>query len=288
MSAETAITFECAGVRLVSILHAGKRESSVGIVFVVGGPQYRVGSHRQFVLMARSLAEAGYPVLRFDYRGMGDSEGEPRSFDAIDEDLRSAVDRLCSEVPTLERVILLGLCDAASAIMIYAAKDDRVRGLILLNPWVRSEQGEAKAYLKHYYLQRLLQASFWRKVFRGEFAMVRSIRDFTSSIWQSLTGKKVLQAADLQSPGGFVARMLSGFQRYKYAALIQISGRDLTAKEFVDLCDADLDWRHCVDRSTVEIQEFPDADHTMSSRRALDNATAGSIDWIREHIPSIS
>ena len=48
---------------------------------MVGGPQYRVGSHRQFTLMARAFAAAGYPVLRFDYRGIGDSEGESRGFE---------------------------------------------------------------------------------------------------------------------------------------------------------------------------------------------------------------
>lgn len=49
--------------------------ASTGVVIIVGGPQYRAGSHRQFVLLARALATAGYPVLRFDYSGMGDSDG---------------------------------------------------------------------------------------------------------------------------------------------------------------------------------------------------------------------
>jgi alpha/beta superfamily hydrolase len=48
------------------------------VLVIVGGPQYRAGSHRQFTLLARSLAEQGFAVLRFDYRGMGDSTGAMR------------------------------------------------------------------------------------------------------------------------------------------------------------------------------------------------------------------
>jgi len=50
--------------------------ADTGVLIVVGGPQYRVGSHRQFVMLARFLADHGVPCMRFDYRGMGDVSGE--------------------------------------------------------------------------------------------------------------------------------------------------------------------------------------------------------------------
>jgi len=62
------------------------------VLIIVGGPQYRVGSHRQFVLLARHLAAQGIPVMRFDVRGMGDSKGKPRNFGQLDDDLRAATD----------------------------------------------------------------------------------------------------------------------------------------------------------------------------------------------------
>ncbi|KAB8057318.1 hydrolase 1, exosortase A system-associated, partial [Janthinobacterium violaceinigrum] len=59
--------------RLVGILSLPAAPGPRGVLIVTGGPQYRVGSHRQFVLLARALAAQGVPVLRFDLRGMGDS-----------------------------------------------------------------------------------------------------------------------------------------------------------------------------------------------------------------------
>src|SRR5262245_60307703 len=69
---ERAVVFGCEGEELLGVLHepasdgATGTPASTGVIIVVGGPQYRVGSHRQFVLMARELARRGHAVLRFD------------------------------------------------------------------------------------------------------------------------------------------------------------------------------------------------------------------------------
>ena len=80
---ETPQFIPCGGERMLGILALPAVPADIGIVLVVGGPQTRVGSHRQFVLLSRCLAAAGYAVLRFDYRGMGDSSGEQRGFERL-------------------------------------------------------------------------------------------------------------------------------------------------------------------------------------------------------------
>ena len=151
---ESALVFPCEGDRLVGVVGAGHRD--LGVVIVVGGPQYRAGSHRQFVLLARHLAAQGFPVLRFDVRGMGDSEGAQRPFDALTPDIAAAIAALQSQQPQVRRVVLWGLCDGASAALLYLHErpDPRVQGLVLLNPWVRSEASLARTHVKHYYRQR--------------------------------------------------------------------------------------------------------------------------------------
>ena len=67
---EQVLPITCEGHELAAVLAVPEQARSLGVVIVVGGPQYRVGSHRQFVLLARQLAAAGIATLRFDCRGM--------------------------------------------------------------------------------------------------------------------------------------------------------------------------------------------------------------------------
>ena len=76
------------------------------MVIVVGGPQYRAGSHRQFTLLARHIAAAGYPVLRFDARGCPELElGGARSRLSLrcvaSAPLRASLRRETAEPPLL-------------------------------------------------------------------------------------------------------------------------------------------------------------------------------------------
>ncbi len=165
---EEPFLFDCEGERLVGIVAHADGGADIGVLIVVGGPQYRIGSHRQFVLLARALASAGFPAMRFDCRGMGDGTGEMRDFEAIGPDIAAAVAAFAERVPRLRRIVLWGLCDAASAALFSASGDPRIAGLVLLNPWVRTEQGIARTYLRHYYLRRLFDGAAWRRILRGK------------------------------------------------------------------------------------------------------------------------
>lgn len=167
---EQAIIFNSREQQLVGIHHGTESPSKKGVVIVVGGPQTRVGSHRQFVLLARQLATHGIPVFRFDYTGAGDSEGGITHFTDIDQDIANAIDAFMKINNEVTHVSLWGLCDAASAIALYVLRcqDERVKQLILLNPWVRQPASEAKVYLRSYYAKRLFQPSFWKKLFFGK------------------------------------------------------------------------------------------------------------------------
>jgi exosortase A-associated hydrolase 1 len=273
--AEAAAVFECAGQKLVSIVHPTENGSRIGVVIVVGGPQYRVGSHRQFVYTARALATSGYPVLRFDYRGMGDSEGEPRTFDSVSVDIRCAIDYLTAALG-VDGVVLFGLCDAASASLIYCPTDDRVRGLILLNPWVHTTQGEARSFLRHYYLERLLSWSFWRKVVSGQFAASQSVRELGQSVVAAgqpyrLSGGR----------GSFIDQMYRGLAAFAGEVLFLISDWDLTAREFMDHCARDERWKTALTRNNVELRTLANADHTLSTRAELDRANEHCVRWLQ-------
>src|SRR3954464_10472134 len=125
---ESALVFSCDGEQLVGVLTAPDKPCRTGIVVIVGGPQYRVGSHRQFVLLARALARDGYAAFRFDYRGMGDSTGAARTFDRVQQDIGAAIDAFMASCKQVTRIVLWGLCDGASAALLYwqSCRDDRI------------------------------------------------------------------------------------------------------------------------------------------------------------------
>ena len=268
-----ALAFACQGHWLYGVLDVPAAPRTRGVLFMVGGPQYRAGSHRQFTLLARELAAQGCAAMRFDCRGMGDSEGEMRDFEQVGEDLRCAVDAFVDAVPGLTEVVLWGLCDAASAAALYAAGDRRVAGLALLNPWVRTEAGAAKATLKHYYRARLFDAGLWKKVIRGRF----NYRAAAGSLRRLLGSAKAVPAA----PGALPARMAAGLARFDGKLLVMLSGADLTAHEFADLAQADPAWKSLLAAPRVTRTTLPKADHTCSRRHWHDQLVQSTADWLR-------
>jgi len=286
---ERAIVFKCGDKRLVGIVH-GTGCAATGVLVIVGGPQYRAGSHRQFLLLARYLAANNIPVLRFDYRGMGDSEGEVRTFEEVGDDICAAIDAFFIESPGLQSVVLWGLCDAASAALFYGHTDPRVQGLILLNPWVWTESGEAKAYLKHYYLQRVFDKAFWQKVFGGKFEFARSLSSLWGAVKRSCGNNAALNSgqeekeADLNELAATTAlpqRMYQGLEHFQGQVGILISGNDLTAAEFEDMVKASKAWKKLLKTKAVEIRHVPQADHTFSRQVWRDQVAEYSLQWAR-------
>lgn len=288
---EIPLVFECYGARLLGILHRGSPKAARGVLVVVGGPQYRVGSHRQFVLLARYLAQAGIPVLRFDYRGMGDAEGEFAGFEQIDADIAAAVDAFFTQVPGLRDVVIWGLCDAASAALFYAWRDPRIAGLVLLNPWLRTEAGQALAYLRHYYLARLVNLDLWRKIGRGEFSLATALRSLLALVGQVWRGGRdsppvTATATEIQTPEPnqppLPERMAEGLRHFNGRVLLILSGDDLTAAEFRDTTKASRRWRRLLAQPQVTIREFPAANHTFSRRDWRDQVTVWTQEWLAD------
>lgn len=285
---EEAIAFDCQGETLVGIVHKPQRPSRRGIVVIVGGgPQYRAGGHRQLTLWARRLCAEGYPVFRFDYRGMGDSHGGFQGFEHIDEDIRAAVDRFTAACPEVDEVVLWGECDASSAILFYAYRDPRVKGAVLLNPWVRTEAGEARAILRFYYLQRLLQPSFWKKALSLRFNPFVSLYSAAMLVQQAQAGGTFPAAAAGTGPDAGIPshlplpdRLRLGWSRFTGPVMLVMSGRDLIAREFDEMLRASPAWQELLAQKTVTRHDLAEGDHTFSSAEHRNRVVAWGLHWL--------
>lgn len=298
-------------VGIVCLPAAVPLQDDIGVLIIVGGPQYRAGSHRQFTLLARHLADRGIPSLRFDYRGMGDSEGDARNFEDIADDVRSAVDALTEAVPGVRRVVLWGLCDGATAAALYAWRDDRVAGIVLLNPWVQDAQAHAQAVLKTYYVGRLADPRFWRSLMTGKVNLLRSVASLANTVVGACAGRvsPALQAGSPMAPpkgtdqpavsdGGCARvadaapragpasglplseRMRRALDRYSGEALLVLSGNDLTAQEFKNLWHGGRVWQQTMRGLAIRHVELPDADHTFSRPAWSEQVAQETAAWI--------
>lgn len=257
-----------------------ERAADTGVVIVVGGPQYRVGSHRQFLLLSRALAVAGIANLRFDYRGMGDSSGEAHDFRHISDDISAAIDTLISASAAIRKVVLWGLCDAASASLIYwyERRDERVNGMVLLNPWVRSQATLAKARVGHYYGQRLLSPEFWRKLVSGRLSIKHSLWELWTNFRLSKAPVKPKAEGNVLSFQQMMSRALRAFPG---RVLLLLSGNDLTAREFVECAISDPEWCGILESPRVARHEIPAADHTFSRAIWRQDVERNTLEWLR-------
>jgi exosortase A-associated hydrolase 1 len=282
---EIPLVIDCEGAPQVGILHKPSSVKDTAIVIVVaGGPQYRVGCARQIILWSRRLAEEGYAVLRFDYRGFGDSGGEFKGFEHIDADIKSAIDHLYSEVPGIENVVLWAECNAASSVMMYAWQDVRVKKLIMQNPWVRNEATQARTYIKHYYLMHIMQKSLWLKLLKFQFNPLTSLTSFIN-LWRCSLKSNASKEGDIETGFSELAtyqeKMCEGLARFKGEVLLFMSGYSLIGKEFDELVHTTGRWQGVIKNTQLTRIDEPDADHTFSRAIDRDKLINNAISWLK-------
>jgi pimeloyl-ACP methyl ester carboxylesterase len=148
---------------------------SVGVVLVHGWSGYRSGPHGVLTCLGRELAAAGYPTLRFDFRGRGESGG-----DGLESTLVTMADDLVAASAWLatrcgvERLVYLGLCSGGNVTIGTLPRLPLARGLILLSVYPFSDGdafGRDVHRTWHYggvYLRKALQGDTWRRLCRGD------------------------------------------------------------------------------------------------------------------------
>ncbi|GAB3452696.1 hydrolase 1, exosortase A system-associated [Massilia terrae] len=253
---QRALRFGCAGSSLVGVVDVPERPLARGVLLLADSEQYRVGGHRQFTLLSRMLAPRGVPVMRFDRRGMGDADGEPRAFDAIEDDVRAAMKEFFIQLPEMKESVILGLGDAALAAALYAPLDPRVCAVVLLNPLPGCEAGDGPV-LHHHYLAQLGEVSFWRKVGRS-----------------SPNGplRRSLQAAAGVERTALPRRIADSLAHFGGRSMLVLGGEDLAARHFAQVL-----LRHHPALRSVEVAQ---ANHEFASKAWRASVAQATASWI--------
>jgi hypothetical protein len=129
--------------QLVGILsHPAARRSALpstappAVIILNAGVLHRVGPHRLHVTLARRIAAAGLASLRLDLGGIGDSiaSSDATSFrQSAVADTRAAMTSL-GELIEARRFVLFGVCSGADNSIATALVDDRIAGIVLIDP----------------------------------------------------------------------------------------------------------------------------------------------------------
>jgi len=140
------------GEKMLGFLHTPKiNNKDLGIVYCHPFAEEKNRSHAISVKTARALAAQGYPVLRFDLSGCGDSEGEweKASIDDWIEDIASAVTYLKNSTP-VTNIALWGLRLGGGLAYLYAKKHKEISLLILWQPVF-----DFNSYIRQFLRQRI-------------------------------------------------------------------------------------------------------------------------------------
>ena len=263
------LTFEVAGATLAGVVHPAAGDT--GVVIVNGGAQTRAGSHRGFADLADRLAAAGHPVLRFDRRGVGDSDGDDPGFRDSAPDIAAAIAALRGAVPDVRRVIGWGLCDGASAIALHGA-DLGLDGLILANPWTRDSDDAPdlppRAAVIARYRERLRRPSDWARLLRGGFDFRKALRG-------------VLSVGRREAIPDLARALAAGLARFDGPLLILLAERDATAQAFAALW-ANTALEDAGRRSDVELVTISDATHTFARSDMAAAMAQRCVDWLEK------
>ena len=124
--------------RIEALLNAGRPEAPFAAVVCHPHPVFGGTMHNKVVYHAMKALQAyGLPVLRFNFRGAGLSEGTHDNGHGERDDLRAALDWLQQEYG--RPILFAGFSFGASVGLRACCGDERVKGLISLGTPVHAE-----------------------------------------------------------------------------------------------------------------------------------------------------
>ena len=213
-----SLTFECQNSTLAGTLDTAP--GSTGLLIVSGGNEIRSGAFSGQAHLAQAVCKAGFPVFRFDRRGIGDSDGENRGFRKSRKDIVAAIEAFRAMCPQMNRVVAFGNCDAASALML--AKGEGCDALILSNPWtIEDDSGDlTPEATRSRYAEKLKNPREILRLLTGKV----NLSKLANGLKQALQPKA--------KPTSLSQDMADGLAASQIPAVFFLAGEDRTAQIF--------------------------------------------------------
>jgi pimeloyl-ACP methyl ester carboxylesterase len=294
------------GQRLHGILHEPPPATARGVCVLLLSPgiKGRVGPHRLYLKLAERLVPMGFHVLRFDFYGLGDSEGELDEerladvYNAIQlgryvDDTLAAMDWTQASLG-IGQFVGSGLCGGSITALFAAIRDPRIRSLLGIGLPVVLDGGEANRgrflttqqteSARREFYGRLLHPSRWVKFLTG--------RSNYRVVWRVLRQAFHLPGGDATAAapaveGGIVddtnplfAQAILGFLRSKRPALLVYSGGDRIHSQFQEKFEA----RHRPEIAALgrayDVHVVAEANHILSDAPWTEELLDVAQEWL--------
>lgn len=243
------LSFDCEGHALAATLDPAR--SKTGLLIVSGGNEIRIGAHRGMAKLAGDVAAAGYPVFRFDRRGIGDSEGENGEFTASGPDIAAAIAAFRAACPELTKIVAFGNCDAASALLLH--RPVGIAAHVLTNLWVveRTDELPPPAAIRARYAERLKDPKAWIGLFTGAVNL------------RKLMGG-LMRITKPQAPTSLAHDVGAGLAAVDGPVTILLAEQDGTAIAFADAWNGPA-FAGARARSDISIKKIASASHSFAN-----------------------
>lgn len=193
-----------AGLRLFGMLHtpAAPDPTLPAVVLLSPGVKMRVGPERLYRRMAEQFAAAGLTVLRFDFYGLGDSEGvltEELMRDVYNHiEVGRFVDDTLDAMDWMEqhtgnrRFVLSGLCGGAITGLLTGARDRRVAGLLGLGitPLLASAAADPSLYMTRQQLESIGKTYLSKLANPEAWLRLLTLQSDYRLLWRSVVGSR--------------------------------------------------------------------------------------------------
>lgn len=316
-SVEPVVFPNASGQCLFGMLHrpAFNRAQGAAVLLLSPGIKGRIAPHRLYIKLARQLCEAGFMVLRFDFYGLGDAEGELEEKRVADvyaavamgrytDDTLAAMDWMQREY-RVDRFVLSGLCGGAITGLFAGARDPRVQALAGFGIPVIQYGDEALRYkylssgeqsqFRRGYFRKLLDWKSWLRLltFRSDFGIIAKV--FLSPlkrIWKG-TGNNIApagqnQPAESAAPADnlnpFFPPAFFEFLKGSRRLFLVFGGNDRLYWDYLEKFYQPRKDQIDTLRSGLDLQVIEGARHVYEEKEQHESLLCVVVDWISKEL----
>jgi len=248
----------CAGETLAATFDSAP--GSTGLLIVSGGNEIRSGAHGGMAGLAARVADHGFPVLRYDRRGIGESTGQNKGFLESAAEIAAATEFLRQQ-SKIQNIVAFGNCDAATALALFGpgAGIDRY---ILANPWVIETTGVTDSFAPTI-SAAAIRSRYWERIKNP--ATLLDLLSGKINFRKLFQGLK--QASRSEEPSALSLRLRDALSGINRDTMILLAKRDTTARAFLAAWNG-ADFKPLHRNTAITVESLDSASHSFADIEA--------------------